>query len=104
MPIITTVGDISVGTCACCCDGCPHPWVSVHVVGARRTKAEGRYVMRAPNDLGVSSCPHCPTSFSVTGASRSYVEGKRIHRVGDVHNVGCGTGVVVSGRASVKVE
>ena len=103
MPQLTRVGDISVGTCSCCCPGCPHGWVSVHIQGRPNVYASGKNVMGAPHDIGSSSCPHCPTSFSVTGSGTVNVEGKKAHRIGDVHNVACGTGVVVSGDSRILV-
>lgn len=96
MPAVTRTGDISIGICACCCSGCPHVWVSVHIVGSPDTFTNARETMRAPGDLGACTCPHCPISYSLTGASISYINNLRIHRLGDIHIVPCGTGVVVS--------
>ncbi|MBI9092724.1 MAG: hypothetical protein JEZ12_26205 [Desulfobacterium sp.] len=57
--------------------------------------------MRSPGDIGISTCPPCPISFSVTGSSTVKADKKAVHRLGDVHNVGCGTGIVVTSSSNV---
>lgn len=96
MVAITRNTDLSMGICSCCCPSCPHVWISVHVGGSGRVRADRLGVMRAPGDIGVSNCPHCPTSFAVTGSPKNYADGRAIHRLGDVHNVSCGTGRVIT--------
>ena len=101
MPAVTRVTDISMGICGCCCDSCPHTWISVHVQGSPDVFANKRNVMRAPNDIGVSTCPHCPTSYSLTGSGTVFANKKAVHRLGDVHIVNCGTGIVISASPDV---
>ena len=104
MAAVTRVSDISQGICGCCCSSCPHHWISVHVSGSPNVFANGRSVMRAPGDTGSSTCPHCPTSYSVTGSGSVKANGKPVHRLGDVHVVGCGTGLVISASSNVKAN
>ena len=104
MPGITRVSDISLGICGCCCDSCPHQWMSVHVQGSPDVFANGLSAMRAPGDVGSSTCPHCPASYSVTGSANVVINGRMAHRVGDVHIVACGTGIVISGSPDVRVN
>lgn len=96
MPGVTRNTDISVGICSCCCSSCPHGWVSVHVGGSTDVFANNLGVMRAPGDIGASTCPHCPTSYALTGSGQVDADGRAVHRLGDIHIVSCGTGVVVS--------
>lgn len=75
--------------------------MSVHVGGSADVKANGLGVMRAPGDIGSSTCPHCPTSWSVGGSGTVRANGRGVHRLGDLHVVSCGTGVVVSASSNV---
>jgi len=100
MPPVTRNGDISIGTCACCCASCPHVWISVHVGGSRDVLTNNRGTMRR-NDIGVSTCPHCPISFAAQASPNVMVNDKGVHRLGDAHNVPCGPGVVVTASSNV---
>lgn len=101
MSAVTRNTDISVGICSCCCPACPHVWTSVHIGGSSDVLADSLGVMRAPGDIGASTCPHCPISFSLTGSGTVFVDGRAVHRLGDIHIVGCGIGVVVSASPDV---
>ncbi len=100
MAAITRNGDLSMGICACCCPSCPHGWVSVHVGGSSNVRANNMGVMR-DQDIGVSNCPHCPTSFAVTASRTVRANGRGVHRLGDVHNVACGSGLVISASSNI---
>lgn len=98
---VTRVGDISMGICSVGENCCPHQWTSVHVSGSSNVLTNGRQTMRAPMDIGVSNCPHCITSFSVTGSRTVIINNRMTHRLGDKHDVACGTGHVVSASSNV---
>ncbi len=100
MAAVTRNTDLSMGICACCCPTCPHVWISVHVGGSKNVLANKKGVMRR-HDVGVSNCPHCPTSFAVTASNTVKANGRGVHRLGDTHNVACGTGVVVTASSNV---
>jgi len=97
---VTRNGDISMGICACCCAGCPHVWISVHVGGSKNVLTNGRGTMRR-GDIGVSTCPHCPVSHAVEASPNVLVNNRGVHRLGDAHNLPCGTGVVVTASSNV---
>lgn len=69
--------------------------------GSPDVYANGLNVMRAPNDIGACTCPHCPTSYSLTGSKTVFANKKAVHRLGDIHIVSCGTGIVVSASPNV---
>lgn len=104
MSFVTRNTDISVGISSYGGKCCPHVWVSVHTGGSNTVRANGKAVMRAPGDEGSSTDPHSPTSMSLTGATRTFVDGRSVHRLGDLHMVTGGVGVVVSASPNVTAE
>ena len=100
MPAVTRNGDISIGVCSVGAPCCPHVWVSVHFGGSGDVLTNNQGTMRI-GDNGASSCPHCPIWFAVSGSPNVMVNGRSVHRLGDAHNVGCGSGSVVSASPNV---